>query len=111
MDDFMKYRYGWEKFHGAIHSLASEGTFNERLANAYVFNISHIDKENNLPEATWNKYEELVSLLTFAEPVGNEGKVAASIAQMDDLQKNKVAELFISLYDDLCRFMPNLHKR
>ncbi|RYM73286.1 hypothetical protein [Serratia liquefaciens] len=109
VDDFFKYRYGWEKFHGAVHSLCGHGDIKERLENAYIFNISHIRSQDNLPEPLHEKFNELVTSLTNVQPEGDEGQVRATIKKMDELKINKAIEDIIGLYDDICRFMPNLH--
>ncbi|RZF15048.1 hypothetical protein [Serratia marcescens] len=106
VDDFLKYRYGWEKFHGAVHSLCSDGDIRERLENSYIFNISHINYQNNLPEQLHEKFNELVLSLTHVQAEGDEGQVRATIKRMDELMINKAIEDIISLYDSICRFMP-----
>ncbi|EPC6045167.1 hypothetical protein ACR0VB_002140 [Serratia marcescens] len=109
VDDFFKYRYGWEKLHGAVHSLCSHGDIKERLENAYVFNISHIHDQNDLPEPLHKEFKDLVSSLTHVQPEGDEGKARATIKKMDELMINKAVEDIISLYDSICRFMPKQH--
>ncbi|WP_142590513.1 hypothetical protein [Serratia marcescens] len=107
VDDFFKYKYGWEKFHCAVHSLCGHGDIKERLENAYVFNIAHVRYQNDLPEPLHEKFKDLVSSLTHVQPEGDEGKARATIKTMDELKINKVIEDIIGLYDDICRYMPN----
>ena len=107
MDDSMKYKYGWEKFHASVLTLTSEGPLTQRLSDAYLYGISHLEKENDVPEALLEKYDELVSLLTSAAPEAYEGRVVASINRLDELELSRASELMVSLYDSLCRYMPN----
>ncbi|MDO6406242.1 hypothetical protein [Pantoea phytobeneficialis] len=104
VDDFFKYRYGWEKFHGAVHSLSGEGTILERLENAYVFHIIHLRKENDIPIELHEQFDEVVSLMTNAD--APEGRVNAAVRAMDQMTRSRVIENIISLYDSLCRYMP-----
>lgn len=104
VDDFFKYRYGWEKFHGAVHSLAGESTIQERLENAYVFHIIHLRKDNDIPIELHDKFDEVVFLMTNAD--APEGRVNAAVIAMDEMTRSRVTENIISLYDSLCRYMP-----
>ncbi|GAL58427.1 hypothetical protein EV102420_10_02080 [Pseudescherichia vulneris NBRC 102420] len=107
MDNFMKYKYAWEKFHSSILTLASDGPFPQRISDAYLYGISLLKKENDIPEPLWEDYEELVSLLTGTEPEAYEGRVSASVNRLGELELNRASELMVGLYDSLCRYMPN----
>ncbi|WJV61343.1 hypothetical protein PCO87_15705 [Pectobacteriaceae bacterium C52] len=106
-DDFQKYHYAWEKFHGAMHTLATDAPIKQRIVNAYVFNILHVNRERDIPKTILSRYDELINLITSVEPESNEGRVEATVHGMDEIKCNRTTELMIGLYDDLCRFMPN----
>jgi len=104
VDNFLKYRYGWEKFHGAINSLAGHGTLQERLENAYTFNIIHLDCEQHIPEPVQESFNELKTMMTSADVL--DGRVRASVQAMDDGELSRAVEMIIGIYDKICRYMP-----
>lgn len=104
VDDFFKYRYGWEKFHAAVHSLAGEGTIKERLENAYTFNIIHLRCDNDIPEELHGEFNELVAMMTSVDD--QNGSVHATVYAMDELERSRVIEKIIGIYDSICRYMP-----
>jgi len=106
MDDEMRCKYAWEKFHGAVSTLAMDDSYDNRLINAYVFNIVPLDKARDIPQEVAKKFEELERLMNSIEPDADEGRVAASVRRMDERDKSRSVELFISIYDSLCRLMP-----
>ncbi|WP_074169510.1 hypothetical protein [Enterobacter hormaechei] len=106
MDDFVRCRYAWEKFHGAVSTLAMDETYDKRLVDAYVFNIVPLDKKRDIPHEVAERFEELERMMTSFEANPKEGRVAASVRTMDELEKSRAAELIISIYDSLCRLMP-----
>ncbi|MBJ9886425.1 MULTISPECIES: hypothetical protein [Citrobacter] len=99
----MSLSYAWEKFHIAVLTLAGTGSTKERLSNAYIFSIGHIKTSEDIPADLREKFENLCDTLTSVDPTGQEGKVQATIAQMDELEISKVTEDIISFYDTLCR--------
>lgn len=106
MDNFVRCRFAWEKFHGAVSTLAMDDTYDKRLVNAYVFNITPLNKNRDIPHEVAEKFEELERMMTSFEANPEEGKVAASVRGMDEREKSKAVELIISIYDTLCRLMP-----
>lgn len=107
VDDFFKYRYAWEKFHSAVLSLAGEGSIQQRLENAYVFNIINLRRDNDIPEELHEEFEEIVALMTASDAA--EGRVNAAVNAMDEIVRSSLVEKIISLYDSLCRYMPKHH--
>lgn len=110
VDNFFQYRYGWEKLHSAVHSLCSDLPIKERLENAYVFSITLINAENDIPEPVRGRFNALVETLTRALPEGEEGRGHATIHGMNELEIHDAIGEIIGLYDDLCRYMPNHHQ-
>lgn len=110
MDNFVKYRYGWEKFYCAILTLASSGSLPQRIIDAYTFSIINLKKED-IPEPLQEKFEELTEMLTRKSPIRDEGSVSATVNSLDELELKEAAELMVSLYDSICRFMPNHHSQ
>jgi len=104
VDDFFNYRYGWEKFHGAVHSLAGHGTLHDRLENAYTFNIINLDCDQHIPESVQESFNELKAMMTSAEVL--DGRVRASVQAMDDGELSRAVEMIIGIYDSICRYMP-----
>ena len=99
----MSLSYAWEKFHTAVLTLAGSGTTKERLTNAYVFSLGHIKTSEDIPSDLRERFENLCDTLTRNTPTGQEGKVVATVSQMDEIEILKVTEDIIGFYDTLCR--------
>lgn len=100
-----EYRYGWEKLHLAVHSLAGNGSQAERLINAVVFNLVQIRAEDNLPEALRDEFKEFMEWITSVQAEDNGGNVAATINALDEISRSKAVEKIIGFYDSVCRYM------
>ena len=101
----MNYKYGWEKLHMAVHSLAGSASQSERLVNAVVFSLIHITPENDLPDEMRDEFKEFMSDITSVEAIGDEGSVQATVEAMDEMQISNCAEKIIGFYDSVCRHM------
>ncbi|WP_410751782.1 hypothetical protein [Citrobacter sp. U14242] len=99
----MSLSYAWEKFHTAVLTLAGDGNIKERLSNAFIFSIDHIKASEDIPEDLREQFESLCDNLTRIDPVGNEGKVQATVSQIDSFELSKTAEDIVSFYDTICR--------
>ncbi|ARU87846.1 hypothetical protein [Pseudomonas sp. M30-35] len=100
-----EYSYGWEKLHVSIHALAGPGTQSERLVNAVVFNLIHIDSGVDLPPSIRDEFEEFISYISSGEPKGEEGTVEAKVNTFSDFDLKLAVERIISFYDQVCRYM------
>lgn len=94
--------YAWEKFHKAIHSLAGPGTQRERLLNAYVYNIIHVEPEK-VPAEIQDELRQFERDITRVEAKGSEGSVQATVNAMDDTEVNRMIKRIISMYDTITR--------
>jgi hypothetical protein len=99
----MSLSYAWEKFHTAVLTLTGDGSARERLYNAYIFSIGHIKTSEDIPEDLREKFENLRAKLTSIDPVGQEGKVQATVSSMNDFEISRITEEIVSIYDTLCR--------
>lgn len=95
--------YTWEKFHGAIHSLAGEGTQKERLYSAYMNNLMRLEIRDEIPLEIMNSFITLKKTLTSIEPKGDDGSIKASIDNMEDCKVKEMINLIISMHDKIVR--------
>ncbi|MFD3247461.1 hypothetical protein [Rahnella aquatilis] len=102
----MQYSYGWEKFHSAVLTLAGPGSQAQRLSDAFVFSLSHIRPEENLPEQLRADFGVLMVALTQKQAVADEGNAQATIFAMDEFEIHQSISKIIGLYDSICREMP-----
>ncbi|ELR66073.1 hypothetical protein C942_00515 [Photobacterium marinum] len=100
----MKYGYGWEKLHTAVHSLAASQTQKERLVNALVFNLTHITPENDLPEPMHEDFKNFISEMTSVEPKSDEGSYQATVNTLDQIGVDRAIAKIIGFYDTVCRY-------
>lgn len=94
--------YAWEKFHMAIHSLVRPGSQRERLVNAYVYNIIHVEPEQ-VPAEIQDELREFEENITGVEAKGDEGSVQATVNAMDEAEVDRMIRRIISMYDTITR--------
>ena len=95
----MKNPYPNEKFSKAVYSMAtSPKPLRERIADAYIFNISHV-KIEEVPETVRSKFSNLIERLTSVEPTANEGSVIASVQQMSTEEAIEIANDILYIAD------------
>lgn len=94
--------YTWEKFHGAIHSLAGSGTQRERLVAAYTYNLIRLSPED-LPNEIQEDFRKLQERITKFEAQDKEGSVQATVNKIDDSEVKKIIDKIISMHDTVTR--------
>ena len=105
-DKSITQNYTWEKLFTTILILATgDGTVQERLIDAYSSSLMRLRPED-LPEGLQKEFAELQERLTSVEATNpGEGRIHATIKQMEPIEANKVVEQIISIYD---RYRVNL---
>jgi len=99
----MSLSYGWEKFFLAVtHAATSEKTLQDRLRNAYVYNLMYVAKEN-VPLEVWNDLQKLKQAVTAKEAVGDEGSAAASTDVMSDEEAGKWLQKVVGMFSDVAQ--------
>ncbi len=99
----MSIGYACEKLTKAVRGMAaSPDTIQQRIADAYNFNLINIKPDKDLPNDTRWIYEEISTQLTSAEPVGDEGRVQATVASMSDEDAANIAYKIVRLCDEVC---------
>lgn len=87
----MKNPYPDEKFTSAVDTMASSPkTIQERVGDAYLFNLIHV-KTEEVPEEIQAKFDEVKKKLTRVEVGGGEGNVAATTTQMSTDEAIEIA--------------------
>jgi len=95
--------YAWEKLHMAVLALAAlRVPIKERLVLAYVHNLSVLEPED-VPEPIKAKFNAVHKRITEADPVGDEGRIRASVNAMSDEEASHLAEEIVSMYDKITR--------
>jgi hypothetical protein len=102
--------YAWEKFNSAIRTLASTGTIQERLADAYRLNLGFLDPDK-MPKNLQEEFKKLGEDLTRVPQKGDEGSVAATTATMTDDEAREHIGSIISMYDEVVRYEAKLTGR
>ncbi|HIE4892120.1 hypothetical protein HL273_20285 [Yersinia enterocolitica] len=102
----MQYSNGWKLFYDAVNHLAGADSQRERLLNAFVYSLSHIKPEIDLPENLRTRFTKLTTLLNNKPASGSEGTAQATIFTLDESELRQAVESIIDIYDSLCREMP-----
>lgn len=99
----MSLSYADEKFSNAVRSLAtSPGAIHERLIEAIVYHISHVDAQRDMPKGLQVEFEKLMDRLTKDSPdksqfAAGEGKIHASVRKLSIEEAVEVAEEILAL--------------
>jgi hypothetical protein len=91
--------YTWEKFFTAVLTLATgQNSLKDRLADAYISALIRL-RPDDLPGPMREEFAELKQALTNVEPIGDEGRVFATVKNMEELQARELAERIVNMYD------------
>jgi len=92
--------YTWEKFYLAVTSLVSgDKNIKERVTDAYIHSLMHL-REDDIPISMKRDFEELEQTLTSIEPIGDEGRVRATLREMGIDEAREIAIKIFSMYDN-----------
>jgi hypothetical protein len=99
----MSIGYTWEKFYGAVLTLArSEGTLPQRLAKAYE-HIAMLTSDDFSDDELWDAYTSLVHALRAGTPGEVEGRGSTSLLVLRLDHAAKIVETLLHLYTELTR--------
>lgn len=101
----MSINYGWEKLHLAVHSLCGQGPQSQRLVNAVIYNLIHVNPENNLPEEILDEFQSFMDEINSVKAQDDEGTVRATVNTLDEIGVDDAVKKIISFYDTVCRHM------
>jgi len=97
--------YTWEKFFSALTTLITGNrSIQQRLIDAFVHSLALL-RIDDLPNGLREEFIELEEALTSVEPIGDEGRIHATVRAMDDDTASEYALKIFSLYD---RYRVNL---
>ena len=101
--------YVWEKFYQATLCLSGLGSIEDRLYSAISVlrrlnenNFKRMEKEIGI------RFEELMQSMKKVSPIGEEGRIMATIRSMDELELHRISEEIVSLYDCIAKNYGNV---
>lgn len=97
--------YAREKFMVAVHGMASSPKpLQMRIVDAYVGSLIRLTghEAQHLPAALRTLFAEVASAMDTHPAVGDEGTAMASARAMSDEEAVRIAEIIVSIYDELC---------
>ena len=89
-----------QRFAEAVHTLIADGPIKQRLASAYTLHLAEL-ADAELPAALRRDFGELQAALSRIAPVGNEGRVRASVQKMSSDEAASHAMTIVKLYVEL----------
>ena len=92
--------FGWAKFFSAVNTLVGPGTIQERLADAWLFQMVHIRPEC-LHEEVQEKFAALDARMTSKPADGDEGRIRASTRDLSDDEGREIAQGVVSIFNDI----------
>lgn len=97
--------YTHEKLWAAVLILAEgDGTVQQRLADAYTSQLVRLTRDD-FPLDMRDPFIRIENRLTARDPIGDEGRAAATMAVMDEFDARSVVEVIVSMYGEICRRM------
>ncbi len=95
--------YTHERLWATVLALAqADGTVQERLASAVTSQLLYLSPDH-FPLDMRDPFIELVRRLTVKDPVGDEGRVQATTAVMDEFEARSIVEAIVAMYGEIYR--------
>jgi hypothetical protein len=92
--------YGLQKFYLAVEGAASsEKTLQERVADAFLYNLILIEAVN-VPAEVWDRLQKMKAEVTKIPAKGSEGTIVATTSQMSTEEARKCLREIVSMYDE-----------
>ena len=95
--------YGREKLQNAVLSLDNVCDQRTGLLNAVVYSLIHIDPDRDLPVEIQSEFKCIMKELRTATPQADEGRIRATINEMDDTAVRDLVTRIAGLYGNLSR--------
>src|ERR1700743_1946073 len=92
----------WEKFQGAVVSLARSGSIKERLTNAYRNHLSAV-AEDELPREIREQFHHVCRSLTRERPQRGEDAIRATVRKMSSDEAESIAETVVQMLSVVAR--------
>ena len=96
--------YPLEQLRRAVETLAGAGSIQERLQSAAVYRLGHINPED-LPGSRQQEFRDLYAMLNRADPLSPEGRIAATVSKMSDLEADQIAARIVALWMDVAEVL------
>ena len=89
--------------HRAVNCLVGMGDQRERLVNAVVSGLIHINPGRDLPPEIRSDFAQFIGDITSVQAEGDEGNIRATVDTLDDLDVYSAVEKIIGFYDVVCK--------
>ena len=94
----MKDYYASEKFSSAVRGMAvSPKSIQHRLADAYVYNLIHVE-DDKVPEEIQADFRKLKERLRDVAPLAGEGGIQPMSSNMSDDEARTLASQIVDMY-------------
>ena len=97
------YLYAGAKLRGAVSDLVGRDSQRERLQKAYIYNLSGLTAETDVPSWFRAEFEKFQADLTRVAAKGDEGTIRATLAVIGDEEVDELCERVVSMYDRVAR--------
>lgn len=103
------YSHVGERLRGAVSDLVGRENQRERLRKAWVFHLSSLVAETDVPPWFPGEFAKFCADLTRESARGDEGSVAATLDVIDDEEAEGLAQRVVDLYERVAREPGALH--
>jgi hypothetical protein len=95
----MSLEYAMEKFFTAVYTAAvSELPLQQRLRDAYAYNIIHVD-QGDVPDEVWTRLERFRHAVSHRPALGNEGTITATTSQLTSDEARTLLTEMVGIYE------------
>ena len=88
--------YGRQRLESAVSTLEGPGTEREKLVNALVYSLIHIQPEN-LPDEMQSDFRQFMAEMTRVE--GDQGSIRATVDCLNEIDVRSAIERILRFYD------------
>jgi hypothetical protein len=99
---------GWEKLHLAVQVLTGTAAPRERLIEALIGHLVHLDPADDLPYELREEFSDFVRAMTtpLAGAEGQAATVPLRVSALDAIAVQRAYDRILDYYDTVCRYMP-----
>ena len=95
--------YGWEKFFSSIHYAVTSTELLQKRLQVVVKEIDGLRRDSFPSDKTYERFEKLMTATKMLPARGNEGRLAATISQMEESEAKQWLQEALGLFSDVAQ--------
>jgi hypothetical protein len=95
--------YGWEKFFSSIHYAVTSTELLQKRLQVVVKEIDGLKRDSFPSDKSYERFEKLMTATKMLPARGNEGRLAATISQMEESEAKQWLQEALGLFSDVAQ--------